>query len=242
VPVTFNSCEVIGHRIDVVFGGLALEERLQFLELFGILGRHVGGEADILPPVVELPDVLVERHDLFGLDDGHAVQAMARAGPPAVVVHGTAAGQLEILRRVPVLRLCIVEPIYHAHAVHRFLDDAVDNLRRGHADGFKDRWGDVDEVSELRAQAALVLDVRRPGDRNGRAATPTRGHEFAITVWPVRSIGPGNRIAAVRFRAAEVVHVLGHLVERLRDQVCIGQLVHYAVQTAFGSRAVVSSL
>jgi len=31
--------QVIDHRIDVVGAGLAVEQRLQFLELFGVLGR-----------------------------------------------------------------------------------------------------------------------------------------------------------------------------------------------------------
>jgi len=62
----FNT--IVSHRIDVVFACLLIEERLQFLELFRMLGSQIGGKAEIAPPIGELPDVLVERYDRLGLD------------------------------------------------------------------------------------------------------------------------------------------------------------------------------
>ena len=56
----------VGHRIDVVLAGFAVEEFLEFPELVWVLGRQVCSEAEIVPHVVELPDVLLERPELFG--------------------------------------------------------------------------------------------------------------------------------------------------------------------------------
>ena len=165
---------------------------------------------------------------------------MARAGPPAVVIDGAAAEQLEILRGAPVLRLRIVEGVDHAHAFHRHLVDAVDPLRLRQPGALQDRRDDVDEMMELPADAALVLDARRPGDHGGRAVAPARDHLLAVGERRGGGVGPGGRIAAVRLRAAEVVDVLRQVFERLRDAVVVAQLVHGAVQAALGRRAVVA--
>ena len=73
---------------------------MEFGEFLGVLGGQVGGVAEVGGHVVELPDVLVERHRAGR--GGEAVLAVASAGPPALVVDGTGAGELEVLRRVPV--------------------------------------------------------------------------------------------------------------------------------------------
>ena len=111
-----------------MLAGFAVEEFLEFLELLWILRRQVRSEAKIVPHVVELPDILFERPELFG-GVGHAVQPVAGASPPALVVDGTAAGQLQVLRRVPVLGLRVVKGVEHAHPFYRHLLDAVDALR-----------------------------------------------------------------------------------------------------------------
>src|SRR5580700_9770145 len=97
------------------------------------------------------------------------------------------------------------------------------------------RWG------ELPTHSALVLDARRPGNRDCGAATAPRGHHFAIVVYTARGVGPGGGNATEGVRAAEFVQVFRDLVKRLRDAVDVGQLVHLAVHTAFGSRAVVAN-
>src|ERR1700675_1626245 len=132
---------------------------------------------------------------------------MACASPPAVVVDGTRAAKLEVLSRVTVHRLCIVERVGHAYAFHRFLDDTIANLRRGHTGGFQDGRDDVNEVGELRRHSALVLDARRLGTRNCGDETAPRGHHFAIVVWTACGVGPGSRNAPEGVRAAEFVQM-----------------------------------
>ena len=91
-----------------------------------------------------------------------------------------------------------------------------------------------------RADAAVVLDARRPGDHRGRAAASARGHRLAVGERGGRGVGPGGGIAAVRTRGAEVVHPRRQVVERLGDAVPVAELVHDAVQAALGRGAVVA--
>src|SRR6185436_14910931 len=90
-----------------------------------------------------------------------------RAGVPAVVIDAAVADHLEVLgpagRRRVGIRL--VEGVGHAHAFDRLLLDAIDQLGRPEARRLEDRGHDVDEVVELVANAALVLDAGRPRDR-----------------------------------------------------------------------------
>ena len=234
-----QQCEdVVGERVDVVLAGFAVEDGLEFGEFLGVLGGQVGGVAEVGGHVVELPDVLVERHRAGR--GGEAVLAVACAGPPAVVVDGTGAGEFEVLRRVPVPRFRVVEGVEHAHALHRLLVDAVDARRRGDAGALQDGRGDVDVVMELAADTAVVLDARRPGDDGGGAAAAARGHPLAVGERRGGGVGPGGGIGAVRLRAAQVVDVAGDLVERFRDAVEVAQLVQGAVQAALGRGAVVA--
>ena len=53
----------------------------------------------------------------------------------------------------------LVPRVRHAHAFDRTLRDAIDHHRRLDAGGFEDRRHDVDDVVELRADAASILDV-----------------------------------------------------------------------------------
>jgi hypothetical protein len=192
-----------------------------------VLGGKVAGVAEVGGHVVELPDVPVERH---GAGRGsQAVLAVACARPPAVVVDGAGADELEVLRRVPVLGVRVVEGVDHAHPIHRLLIDAVDARRRWDAGALQDGRGDVDVVMELAADTAVVLDARRPGDDGGGAAAAARGDPLAVGERRGGGVGPGGGIGAVRLRAAQVVDVAGDLVERFRDAVEAAQLVQGAV-------------
>jgi len=55
----------------------------------------------------------------------------------------------------------LVKGISHAHAFDWLVGDAVDRLWCINARGFEDGRHDIDDVMELRAKAAAVLDVAR---------------------------------------------------------------------------------
>ena len=63
----------------------------------------------------------------------------------------------------------LVEGVGKAYALDRLLPDAVDHDRRSNACSFQNRRHDVDHMVELPANAALVGDARRPGDRHAVA-------------------------------------------------------------------------
>ena len=86
------------------------------------------GEVVRLRPVVravELPDVVVERRHL-GRHPGNAVPGDSG---PALVVDAAVAEHLEVLRRVAIVRVGVVERVRHRDALERPLLHAVDAQR-----------------------------------------------------------------------------------------------------------------
>ena len=94
----------------------------------------------------------------------HGGCGRGRAGDPAIVIDRAVAEHLEVLRLACGGRIGVrlVPGVGHAYAFDRFLGDAVDHHRRRDAGGFEDRRHDVDDVMELGADAARVLDVAGP--------------------------------------------------------------------------------
>jgi hypothetical protein len=100
-----------------------------------------------------------------------------RAGVPAIAIYAAVGDHFEVLgltlrRRI---RIGLVESVGHADAFDRLLLDAVDRLRRLDAGGFKDGRRDIDDVVELVADAAGIIDVAGPRDREalpGAAVCP----------------------------------------------------------------------
>lgn len=100
---------------DVVLAGLQHEQLLEAVQPL----RLPGGEVVRLRPVVgcvELPDVVVERRQLGAELPRSGVPG---DGGPALVVGAPVAEHLEVLRRVPLLGLRVVEGVGHAHALQR---------------------------------------------------------------------------------------------------------------------------
>ena len=87
-----------------------------------------------------------------------------RVGVPAVAIDAAVGDHFEVLRLAlrRRVRAGLVEGVGHAYAFDRLLLDAIDKLRRLDTGGFEDGRHDVDDVVELVAQAAGVLDVVRP--------------------------------------------------------------------------------
>ena len=96
--------EAAEQREDLVLLGFLPPQRLELLELLGLLGREVVRLAEVIGQVVELPGVLLRvpittRREVLerrGREvPGQLVQL--GAGPPAVLVDGAAAVHLEVL-------------------------------------------------------------------------------------------------------------------------------------------------
>ena len=85
-------------------------------------------------------------------------------GDPAVVVDGAVADHFEILRVTlgRGVRVGLVEGVSHAHAFDGLLGDAIDHYRCLNAGGFENGRHNINDVVELRADAARILDVAGP--------------------------------------------------------------------------------
>ena len=150
-------------RQHVVLGGLDEPEPLQLGQHLGLLGREVVGLAVVAAAVVELPDVVVERRQLAADHDPRRLVLGDRA--PAPVVDAAVAEHLEVLQVVALRGVGVVEGVEHARALHGRLLHAVDHRRLGQPGRLEDRRRHVDDVGELRAQAAAARRCRRASAR-----------------------------------------------------------------------------
>src|SRR5215469_14000022 len=87
-----------------------------------------------------------------------------RVGIPPVVIDSAIGDHLEVLGVVSRGRSSVrlVERVDHAYTLDRLLLDAVDELWRPDTDGFENRRHDVDNVVELVANPARVVNVAGP--------------------------------------------------------------------------------
>ena len=163
---------------------------------------------------------------------------------PAVMINGAIAQHLEVLRGVPGGRIGVglVPRVHHAHAFDGSLLDAVDRVGRGNAGRFQDRRHDVDDVVELMANAADVLDVAGPRHANAlrRSAAMRRDllHPFERRVDRPRPAGRKVREGLVR--SPELVPQ-ELILDRHGDAIEGGEFVRCPVEHALGARAVVAA-
>ena len=89
------------------------------------------------------------------------------------MIDGTIANHLEILRIA--FGRCVgigrVKGIEHADAFNRLLLDALDLVGRLDTGGFEYGWNDVNDVVELSANSADILDVAGPRNRHALPGT-----------------------------------------------------------------------
>ena len=151
-------------REHLILLGLGNKGRLHLLHLLRVLGGQVGALAEVTLEVVELQHLVVERIRVGRAEGLPRGPVHLGAQQPALVVKRPLAEHLEILGFMARRRLGIfgVKGVGKAGALDRFLGDAIHHVGRLQAGSLKDGRHHVDHVHELLAQAALVLDARRP--------------------------------------------------------------------------------
>ncbi len=127
------------------------------------------------------------------------------------------------IRYVPALMAIgvgIAEGLCKTASLDWFLCNAVELSRRRDAANLVQRRHDVDDVQELTAQAALVLDARRPGDdhRIARAAE-VAGDLLRPLEGCVHGVRPRRGKMVEVLRAAELVDRLDIVLPLLREAV-----------------------
>jgi hypothetical protein len=155
------------------------------------------------------------------------------------------AEHLEILRMM--CRRCVgvrlLEGVGHANAFDRLLGDAVNHVRRPDVGGLEDRRRDVDDVVELMADAAGVLDHLRPGDCHSLpGAAEMRGDLLGPAKRCVERPGPAHRHMRVGLvRTPDIVEISELVLDRNIDAVEADDLARRPEHGAFRARAVIAA-
>ena len=162
---------------------------------------------------------------------------------PTLVVNAAVAEHFEVLGLMPLGSLGVVEAVQQAGALVRALHDAVDHRRRRDARRLQHSGRKIDDMGELVAYAALVLDSLGPVHDGAVARpAPVRGHLLGPLIRRVHRPRPAHRVVAVGAFAAELVELghqefgcleVGHAVE-------VGHLVERALQRALRRSAVIA--
>ena len=213
-------------------------------EFGGILSREILRLGEIGRDVVQLPvvtgDDVGRRLGAQLPGDGHG-----RGGRhPAVVINGAVAEHLEILGRAPGGRVGVglVPGVSHADSVHRPLLDAVDGVGRCNTGRFQDRRHDVNDVVELGADAAHVLDMAGPGHAHALAgAAEVRSHLLGPLKGRVEGPRPADGVMRERqVRPPELIEQ-ELVLDRHGDAVEGAKLVRSSVRRALGAGPVVAA-
>ena len=137
---------------------------------------------------------------------------------PAVVVDRVVTDHLEVLglTRRGRIRLLLIEGVGHAHPLDRLLRNAVHHLGLFQLGRLEYRWHDVDDMVELVADAALVLDHFRPGDGHALlGAAEVRRHHLGPGKRRVEGPCPGHRHMRIgHIRAPGIIEVLQLILHR----------------------------
>ena len=232
------------HREDLILLRFLDEHRLQFLHPVRILGGEVLGLAEILVQVVELEHLVVEWIGIGRAKGFPGCAVHLGAQQPAFVIQRPLAEHLEILGFVPGGRLGVlrVKGVGEAYALDRRLFDAVHRLGSIDAGDLQQGGHDIDDMHELLAQAALVLDSLRPGDHHALPHTAEpRGVLFEPGERRVKGPGPARRHVVVGLlRTPHVVplhlYVHRHHVDAVEERDFVG----CAERATFGAGAVVA--
>ena len=186
--------------------------------LFG----NVSGLAEVGVQVVKFEHLVVERVGI-GCAEGLPRRAVhLGAEQPALVIQRPLAHHLKILGLVVrrFLGIFRIKCIGEAGPLDRRLFDTVNGFGRGNAGDFKYSRHHIDDVHELLAQAAFVLDVTSPGYRHVLAnAAKLRGILLEPGERRIEGPGPSRRHVVVGLLCAPDVIPLHLIRNRHADAV-----------------------
>ena len=164
-----------------------------------------------------------------------------RACPPAVVIDCPVAENFEILRRVALLSLRVVEGVKHAHAVHRDLWHTIDHIRLRQACCFEHSGGHIDDMGELVALSALGGDSCRPVNCHADLrAAEVRSHLLRPGKGSIEGDGPSRRHVGIGLWSAPQVQLRQHIRDLFFNTVEVGHLAEHPVPATFGTGSVVT--
>ncbi len=232
------------HREDLILAGFLDEELLQLLHLVGEFVGDVLRLAEVLVQVVEFEHLIVERVGIRRAEGLPRRAVHLGAEQPAFVIERILAHHLEILGLVPrrLLGVFRVKGVGETRAFDGCLLDAVHRGGCRDAGDLEDGRHHVNDVHELLAQAAGILDVAGPGNRHALADAAELG---GVLLEPgegrIEGPGPARRHVVVGLLGAP--HVIPFQLFGRGDHVHAVEerdFVRRAERTALGARAVVA--
>ena len=157
------------------------------------------------------------------------------------MVDAPVAEHLEVLGRVTVLGVGILERVVHGDASIGLLRDPVHHVRLRQPGGLEQCRDDVDHMVELLADLASCLDAVGPVHHHPvPGATEVRRHLLRPLVRSVHCVRPTDRVVVECRRRADLVEPGKDLVDGFFHTVERFGLVERPVETAFGRCAVVT--
>ena len=198
------------HAVLACFGVPGADQRDQPVAV--LLGEVVVLRR-VLRDVVELPAGGVELGQLLCADrlaetDSGLGERRARPGAdcsPAVVVDGSMAEHLEVLRVVLAGGVRVLEGMREADAVHRCLGDAADGGWGLDVEQVEHGGHHVDDVGVLRPDLAARPHPGRPGHDERVARAAAVGLALPAAERCVAGPGPAPRVVVEVVRAADLV-------------------------------------
>src|SRR6516162_3525677 len=164
------------------------------------------GLAKVFVDVVELPLEVVRVWLCHSCCRDPRQTQRRRACDPAVLEHRSIANKLEILRRMVCGSLCVIECVNKTDAFDWLLLDSVQDVRRCDPSSFINCRHNVNDMAELRAQSALVLDLRWPrNDHPVARPAEMRCDLLGPLHWRVHRVSPSDRIMVVGQWPAKIV-------------------------------------
>ena len=211
---------------------------MQLSEFFGVLFGEIIGLREVLVDFVEFPWCFI----------GIPVAAIrlprdegGTRGHPSVVIETAVAEEFEVLGLAKAGSFGVVKGEGEADSFHRLLLHAVQFSRSSDSAELVEGRDDVDDVEELRAQAAFVLDAGGPGDDHGVArAAEVAGDLLGPLEGRVHGVRPGGWEVVEVLGAAEFVDSFDVVLPFFRESVEEQVFAERAFEAAFGAGAVVA--
>src|SRR6267378_177192 len=216
---------------------LLREEVLKLSQLCGILRGQIVGLAEVLGYMVEFPSILGERRK----GDHQPRDGMTSTRHPAVVIDAAITKHFEILSRVRLPCLRIVERINHRGPIKRPLRCSVYVLGERQAGGLQYSRRNVRDMSELGADFSLGFNSRWPMyNYTVRGSAVMRRDLLGPLERSVASPRPANCIMRERARVAPILQVRHIDLGGVNDSIQRHHLVIGAFRSTFCAGSVVA--
>src|SRR5713101_9511232 len=135
----------------------------------------------------------------------------------------------------------LVKRIDHAHAIVGLLGNSIDHRGCGERRSLENRWCNVDNMRELRPDAAFVLYARGPRDDHAVGyPAQMRGDLLGPFKRCIAGPSPSHRIIIERFGASQFINFTQSLLKTIRYSIQKLVFVDCAFKPTLGARTIIT--